>query len=511
MSTKKVLLLLSGLLFVTLFSVLAMTAEVKQSATMVAIENQQVVQGPVSRAACTMAKHNDVAAYYYEHYQTGVGTYTYFNPALMCPTPTYPFEISSFSFTLYAPTGYVWPAMVDVVVYALAQPPDSCRGPGSELCRYSLTANQATYGFPTVGSYAFPTPCYVNGPFYIGLEYTAGVEGSTPSVLVDNNVPPVVYCDNWMRWTDGLYYEWSNFWTSGSVGYPLFWVGGETVSLAQTGDVTVQFNGGGANNKVFIGEENTLQIFIKNPGGAIYGMSLGFGFTSAVPGFSWKTPYGNKPLPPKPKYVQEYGDAVDKFDVGGFHCDMPSPPTPFLMGGAADVAPLPVHATSTMLYDLKLIMPAAPGEYPGGFSIDNVFVPPAGSWKFDQLGGIDYPPTFQGNGNTSPEIPDAPPVYFDIVHRSDWDPGDPYKMHFPQLPNESGWDVNATDPVVLAEDWQCSETGWVKDIHFWGSWKNGIVGQIQYFNLMICSDIPANPPQIPYSRPGPSLWHRQIP
>jgi hypothetical protein len=286
------------------------------------------------------------------------------------------------------------------------------------------------------------------------------------------------------------------------------------VSLAQTGDVTVQFNGGGANNKVFIGEENTLQIFITNPGGAIYGMSLGFGFTSAVPGFSWKTPYGNKPLPPKPKYVQEYGDAVDKFDVGGFHCDMPSPPTPFLMGGAADVAPLPVHATSTMLYDLKLIMPADTGQYPGGFGIDNVFVPPAGAWQFHQGGmGGGYPPTFQGNGNTSGQIPDAPPVYFDIVRRGvdcDWQPGDPYQMHFPQLPNDSGWDVNATFPVVLADDWQCSQTGWVKDIHFWGSWKNGIVGQIQYFRLSICSDIPANPPQIPYSRSGETLWEAEI-
>ena len=30
----------------------------------------------------------------------------------------------------------------------------------------------------------------------------------------------------------------------------------------------------------------------------------------------------------------------------------------------------------------------------------------------------------------------------------DWAPGDTYKMHFPQLPNVNGWDVNATQPVV---------------------------------------------------------------
>jgi hypothetical protein len=83
-------------------------------------------------------------------------------------------------------------------------------------------------------------------------------------------------------------------------------------------------------------------------------------------------------------------------------------------------------------------------------------------------------------------------------------------MHYPQLPDEAGWDVNATQPVVLADDWQCSETGWVKDFHFWGSWKDGIEGQILYFVLSIHSDIPANPPGIPYSRPGQTLWEAEV-
>ena len=56
---------------------------------------------------------------------------------------------------------------------------------------------------------------------------------------------------------------------------------------------------------------------------------------------------------------------------------------------------------------------------------------------------------------------------------ADWDPGDGHKMHFPQLPDEEGWDVNATFPKVLADDWTCSGTGWVEDIHFWGSWRHG--------------------------------------
>lgn len=93
---------------------------------------------------------------------------------------------------------------------------------------------------------------------------------------------------------------------------------------------------------------------------------------------------------------------------------------------------------------------------------------------------------------------------------ADWVPADGHKMHFPQLPDVNGWDVNATAPVVLADDWQCSETGWVKDIHFWGSWMHGMEGQIVTIYLSIHEDIPADPPDIPYSRPGTTLWEAAI-
>jgi len=62
---------------------------------------------------------------------------------------------------------------------------------------------------------------------------------------------------------------------------------------------------------------------------------------------------------------------------------------------------------------------------------------------------------------------------------ADWQPGDGHKMHFPQLPDEDGWDVNASSGLCLADDWQCSQTGPVEDIHFWGSWMHGDVGQIE--------------------------------
>jgi len=45
-------------------------------------------------------------------------------------------------------------------------------------------------------------------------------------------------------------------------------------------------------------------------------------------------------------------------------------------------------------------------------------------------------------------------------------------MHYPQLPDTDGWDVDATMPITVVDDWTCSETGWVKDIHFWGGWES---------------------------------------
>jgi len=101
------------------------------------------------------------------------------------------------------------------------------------------------------------------------------------------------------------------------------------------------------------------------------------------------------------------------------------------------------------------------------------------------------------------------------VSLADWEPGDGHKMHYPQLPDEDGWDVYATaglkqyPQVCLADDWRCTETGPVMDIHFWGSWKGGIEGNILAFVIAIADDIPADPTGgIPYSRPGTTLWER---
>jgi len=93
---------------------------------------------------------------------------------------------------------------------------------------------------------------------------------------------------------------------------------------------------------------------------------------------------------------------------------------------------------------------------------------------------------------------------------ADWVPGDGHKMHFPQLPDEEGWDINATDPLMVADDWRCSASGPITDIHFWGSWLRENTGNIIGFSISIYSDIPAVTPQIPYSQPGELLWRTFI-
>jgi hypothetical protein len=91
--------------------------------------------------------------------------------------------------------------------------------------------------------------------------------------------------------------------------------------------------------------------------------------------------------------------------------------------------------------------------------------------------------------------------------KADWDESDSYKMHYPQLPDPDGYDVtnyNGTsgEPLPLADDWLCTETGRVTDIHIWGSWQNDSKGEIESFNVSIWSDDPGTN----FSHPDELLW-----
>jgi hypothetical protein len=98
---------------------------------------------------------------------------------------------------------------------------------------------------------------------------------------------------------------------------------------------------------------------------------------------------------------------------------------------------------------------------------------------------------------------------------ADWEPGDP--ALFVQLPAPTGWDVYSewgTGPLAsegygAANDWTATATADVTDIHFWGSWKNDVVGQTGKILLQIFSnDTISGPPSFP--RPDELLWSRVI-
>lgn len=92
------------------------------------------------------------------------------------------------------------------------------------------------------------------------------------------------------------------------------------------------------------------------------------------------------------------------------------------------------------------------------------------------------------------------------VALADWKPGDGHKMHWPQLPDPNGWDVDF-GWWALGDDWECSETGPVEDIHFWISWYyDEVVDPIPWINVSIWSNNPSGPHG--WSEPLQMLWTR---
>ncbi len=117
--------------------------------------------------------------------------------------------------------------------------------------------------------------------------------------------------------------------------------------------------------------------------------------------------------------------------------------------------------------------------------------------------------------------------------RADWDrnnPADVAKAKWVQLPDLSitGLDVldtlqpNAPTPPgpqwkILADDFRCTQSGPITDVHIWGSWLNNILphdeagnadpGAIR-FKLSFHADVPDPNPTDPadFSHPGIQLW-----
>ncbi len=89
-----------------------------------------------------------------------------------------------------------------------------------------------------------------------------------------------------------------------------------------------------------------------------------------------------------------------------------------------------------------------------------------------------------------------------------WKEGDDHKMHWAQTPKAGGLDI-AFNSLVLADDWRCSRTGPVDDLHFWVSWSQDRMVQIPGFWVTVYSDVPDPDGKGPlYSEPGQALWAR---
>ena len=91
--------------------------------------------------------------------------------------------------------------------------------------------------------------------------------------------------------------------------------------------------------------------------------------------------------------------------------------------------------------------------------------------------------------------------------------GTPYKWLQPPDLAPTGIDVHSTTPGKLADDFQCTTTGYITGAHIWGSWKNdylpyGNDANAVTFSLSIYSDIPPNGQG--YSTPGDPLWEHSF-
>jgi hypothetical protein len=100
----------------------------------------------------------------------------------------------------------------------------------------------------------------------------------------------------------------------------------------------------------------------------------------------------------------------------------------------------------------------------------------------------------------------------------DWNVGDPYKwLQLPDLSTapSTGVDVDCTDHPgggphrIVADDFLCTSTGPITDIHIWGSWRgdylpSGTNPNAVSFRLSIMADVPAGTGN--YSHPDGILW-----
>lgn len=97
-------------------------------------------------------------------------------------------------------------------------------------------------------------------------------------------------------------------------------------------------------------------------------------------------------------------------------------------------------------------------------------------------------------------------VFAPTPSQADWNPGDPYKMHYPQLPDPQGWDVDVVTDTVY-DDFLCTQTGPIEDLHFWVSWQRDLLGPISWIDVSLHRDVPLGAdPLLPFSHPDSVMY-----
>jgi hypothetical protein len=166
---------------------------------------------------CIIQNDDGAPRWFYPGFDWEMGVAVYMDPANCTTQPVYPFNVTDVHFYLYHnPVGWSWPVHIQVNIKEVIQG-DKCLGPDSTfLFSQSFTipvdSSYDNLGRPMILSLT-PQTC-VSQPFFLEIKYQDhfAVGDTIPSFLMDSAVTSIDTCNNWFRWVDGTYYEWSDAW-----------------------------------------------------------------------------------------------------------------------------------------------------------------------------------------------------------------------------------------------------------------------------------------------------------
>ena len=131
----------------------------------------------------------------------------------------------------------------------------------------------------------------------------------------------------------------------------------------------------------------------------------------------------------------------------------------------------------------------------------------------DSYENNDQTPIIDANGRPTGYFLGKMRLEIECEDDCDWNPDQAYKMHWPQLPDlgSTGMDLDIS-LLNLADDFKCTATGPINDIHIWASFRDDVLPSdgpdSLTFEISIYSDIPAIGGG--WSMPGELLWSRTL-